>query len=360
MSVKDYLLSHGLRDDGSYIINEKLAHSFIGQSCMAYFLQFDRLPPLPVNIQKFPLAEYAENFWASHINSGNEEYSEIQQRLISAFFQPDGAPITVCLKIYEERFWPKCPLIAYASTCCVPQAVQLLLDKGFDITGEDGAEALQHACRNGHEATVRLLLEKGAAPQSENAIPAACYRGKESIMKLLLEFGLTQKGLNEALSHAIRRQNESLVKLLLENGADANTREEGDIDRPVLCIASSSSNRRIVELLLDYGANINGTGFYGNALYDASYNGQENIVKLLLKNGINIHAGGTLGNALQAASAKGHEEVVKLLLEKSANVNTQGGQYKTALQAALVHGHKSIVKLWNRAVDTVVTKHNSD
>jgi ankyrin repeat protein len=43
--------------------------------------------------------------------------------------------------------------------------VRLLLEKGrtVDATDEDGKTALHLAAEKGHEATVRLLLEKGAA-----------------------------------------------------------------------------------------------------------------------------------------------------------------------------------------------------
>lgn len=41
---------------------------------------------------------------------------------------------------------------------------------------------------------------------------------------------------------------------------------------------------------------------------------------------VNAH-GGDLGNALQAASARGYEKVVQLLLDNGADINKQGGCY---------------------------------
>ena len=43
---------------------------------------------------------------------------------------------------------------------------------------------------------------------------------------------------------------------------------------------------------------------------------------------------GEYGNALQAASVSGHEKVVQMLLDQGADVNAQGGEYGNALQAA--------------------------
>lgn len=44
--------------------------------------------------------------------------------------------------------------------------------------------------------------------------------------------------------------------------------------------------------------------------------------------------GGRLGNALQAASYGGHEKVVQMLLDRGADVNAQGGASGNALQGA--------------------------
>ena len=53
--------------------------------------------------------------------------------------------------------------------------------------------------------------------------------------------------------------------------------------------------------------------------------GCEKIVQLLLDKGADINAqGGHYGNALQAASTGAHEKIVQLLLDNGADVNAQG------------------------------------
>ena len=56
------------------------------------------------------------------------------------------------------------------------------------------------------------------------------------------------------------------------------------------------------------------------------------VVQMLLDKGANVNAqGGEYVNALQAASARGHDQVVQMLLDKEADVNAQGGEYSNAL-----------------------------
>jgi len=69
------------------------------------------------------------------------------------------------------------------------------------------------------------------------------------------------------------------------------------------------------------------------------------LVEPLLDKGADVNAqGGGYGNALQATSVGG-DEVVELLLDKDADVNAQGGLYGNALQAASVGGHEKVVEL---------------
>lgn len=55
--------------------------------------------------------------------------------------------------------------------------------------------------------------------------------------------------------------------------------------------------------------------------------------------------GGTWGNALQAVSSRGHVKMVQMLLDRGANVNAPGGQYGNALQVAAAHGYDKVVQM---------------
>ncbi|KAG9640651.1 hypothetical protein KCU64_g12876, partial [Aureobasidium melanogenum] len=77
-----------------------------------------------------------------------------------------------------------------------------------------------------------------------------------------------------------------------------------------------------------------------------SAGGHDKIVQMLLDSGADVNAqGGEYGNALQAASAGGHEKMVQMLLDRGADANAQGGDYGNALQAASGEGHRKIVQM---------------
>src|ERR1700733_4855624 len=64
MSVKDYLLSRHQIAATEFGIDEKLSHSLIAQTCLAYLLQFDNPDTLnPYTINNYPLAQYAAEYW---------------------------------------------------------------------------------------------------------------------------------------------------------------------------------------------------------------------------------------------------------------------------------------------------------
>ncbi|THX71699.1 hypothetical protein D6D04_09406, partial [Aureobasidium pullulans] len=103
-------------------------------------------------------------------------------------------------------------------------------------------------------------------------------------------------------------------------------------------------------------------GECGNALYAASYYGYGKIVQLLLDKGADVNAkGGHYVNALQAASVRGHDKTVQLLLERQtpelgyrdltnrcldlgAKVEATDKYGETALHYAAENGHLNIVK----------------
>jgi hypothetical protein len=180
----------------------------------------------------------------------------------------------------------------------------------------------------------------------------AAYFGLTDILKLLIETSKADvdskdSGGQTPLSWAAERGHEAVVKLLLETGKGADVNAQGGYYGNALYAASWGGHEKVVELLLSKGADVNARGvYYSNALYAASWGGHEKVVELLLGKGADVNAqGGVYGNALQAASWGGHEKVVELLLGKGADVNARGGDYGSALQAASVRGHEKVVEL---------------
>src|ERR1700733_3030450 len=101
MSVKDYLLSQHHVGETGFGINEKLSHSLIAKTCLAYLLQFENPDMLNLDaIDKYPLAKYAAFYW---VIKAVVDSSDVQQeKLIMALFQPWHTPPFISwLKMYD-------------------------------------------------------------------------------------------------------------------------------------------------------------------------------------------------------------------------------------------------------------------
>src|ERR1700728_4290000 len=104
MSVKDYLLSQHHVGAFGFGLNEKISHSHIAKTCLAYLLQFENFDMLKwVIIDKYPLAQYAAEHWVMHVHYGVEDGTDIQQeKLIMTFFQPwHTAPFISWVKMHD-------------------------------------------------------------------------------------------------------------------------------------------------------------------------------------------------------------------------------------------------------------------
>lgn len=111
--------------------------------------------------------------------------------------------------------------------------------------------------------------------------------------------------------------------------------------------AAYGGHEKVVQTLLDQGADINTRGgYFGNALQAAVWKGHEKVVQILLDQGADINSqGGGFGSALQTAALGGHEKIVQNLLDQGADINFQGGEHGSALQAALLEGHDRVVQI---------------
>jgi len=221
--------------------------------------------------------------------------------------------------------------------------IGLLLDSGGEIGARDikfNCTALYFAVRHGHEATSRLLLNRGAALnvgfEFTTPLHEAAAHGHESVVRMLIQAGedVNRQGgeYGYPLQAASSYGNQSIVQLLLENGALINA--EGGVYGSALQAAVCFGDE-VVRLLLQNGADVNAKGgYYGSPLQGAAITCNADMVRLLLESGADINAEGSIfGSALQSAAYSGHVEIVQLLLEKGADVNAEGGKCGCALQA---------------------------
>src|SRR6202034_3591566 len=167
MSVKDYLLSRHRVAATGFSINEKLSHSHIAQTCLAYLLQFDNPDMLNHDtINNYPLAQYTAEYWIMHVQSGVDEWAEPQQKLVLTLFQPQHTvPFISWVRIHNiDDPWssiknmPSCipSTLYYSSSAGLLPTVQALLKNRVDVNMQEGryGNALQAASYGGHKAIV--------------------------------------------------------------------------------------------------------------------------------------------------------------------------------------------------------------
>ncbi|KAI9452438.1 ankyrin repeat-containing domain protein [Russula earlei] len=147
------------------------------------------------------------------------------------------------------------------------------------------------------------------------------------------------------LGAALYRGHVDAALVLLDHGADTNGTTLGS--RSPLSAAYHGNHVKGMQLLLEHGANVEDRRYFalGTALHDASFRGNVKIVDLLLRHKADANARGVNKQVpLGIASIEGHLEIARLLLKNGADVNAVDPGY-TALSAAAFEGHLDLVRL---------------
>ena len=162
-------------------------------------------------------------------------------------------------------------------------------------------EAVSQNCMR----VVREYMESGADPNvsADGLVPLreACFHENIPMMKYLLEHGANPNGrdpddntsvLESYIHYCYKRVNTAVLRRLLRAGADPNLRNSNDM-RPMFHWAILNNRKRLVSILLEYGADVNQRGDLHDGetpIMIAAYFADISIMEMLLKRGAEVNA----------------------------------------------------------------------
>ncbi|KAK0717711.1 hypothetical protein B0T26DRAFT_802768 [Lasiosphaeria miniovina] len=182
------------------------------------------------------------------------------------------------------------------------KTVGMLLEKGAKINSKDvyGQTPLLWVEHNRHYPVMELLRKKGVKPElkeddlelkdglGRTQLWRAAFEGDQATVRLLLDKGAKIEAKDTwgttPLAMACKHDHEDIVKQLLDKGANFEAKD--DKGRALLMVAFTSGSDASFKLLLDKGANFEAKDNEGMMpLLFASRFGYEVIVTLLLNKG---------------------------------------------------------------------------
>jgi hypothetical protein len=307
--VKEFLtagdrLARHILDVSRYHIRLEAAHTLLVRACLGVLLQLDDRVDRD-NIEGFPLARYAAQYWATHARIENVS-SRIKDGM-ECLFDADKPHFATWLWIYDEDQWglsistirperPKAVPLYYAAMLGFrelaehliakhPQHVtvmggeevtplhvaasaghsdilSLIIEHGADVNGrgQDGDTPLRRASKNGRLEAGRVLLDRGAdfnvqAKAGSTALTGAALNGHVEFARMLLDRGAmidARAHLGRTSLHfAAQNGHTEVVRLLLERGADAHVDENGETPSD---LGSQWRHHEIVEMLSDWNS----------------------------------------------------------------------------------------------------------
>lgn len=193
--------------------------------------------------------------------------------------------------------------------------VELVLSRAVKAADRIKDSCLQLASELGHEAIVRLMLKDSPEAYRERrlaiAFQAACKERQDDLIRVLLKEGAMTKEID--LQTASYQGHDSTVRLLLDHGIDPIAK--GGEFGSALRAASLGGHETVIRTLINRGADVNSQTRLGTALQAASEIGHEGVVQVLLSNGAEATARTRFGTALQFSSRNGQRRIVQMLRE---------------------------------------------
>ena len=300
-SVKEFLtanrLAEPVRGISRYHIRLDAAHMILAQACLGVLLRLDNHIDRD-NIEKFPLARYAAQYWDTHTQFDNA--SSGMKDGIECLFDEEKPHVATWLWIHNKDRGGRS-----MSTMCPEKPAAVPLYYAAMLGFRDLAEHL--ITEHPEHVNVKGGME-------ETPMRVAAVQGHVSVLSLLLEHGAHVDG-------------------------------RGSLGSTPLHRASSNGKVAVGQYLLDHGADINAQERDGwTPLFSAALGGQVEFARMLLKRGarIDVHVKNDGRTALHRAVMTGNIQFVRLLLEHGADVNARTKDGRTP---ALFTGKQEIKEL---------------
>lgn len=185
---------------------------------------------------------------------------------------------------------------ALIKECRNLELIQLIINKGADVTAEYAAISLREAVRNGNSELAKLLINN--------------------------DVNVNSKDINDLtpLMYSIRNRNKELQQLLLNKNADINAKDNRN--NTVLMFATLNDNFELAQQLINKGADVNAKDNVGETvLLHALRGGKEAIAKLLIDSGADVNAKTSYDcTALMFVARQNNHELARLLILKGADI----------------------------------------
>ncbi|KAI1174763.1 hypothetical protein F4777DRAFT_589005 [Nemania sp. FL0916] len=247
--------------------------------------------------ESYPFYDYAAKFWGYHINPSESSNVAVTSCQALPLFKADPS----WMEDDETGFPYKATGLHLAVIFQLEKSIHYLLDEsGYNADPFDGHNAtpLSYAARLGHVGITKVLLEKGADPNTKDhgewtPLLYSAFKGHDIIVDHLLQMGASTEALDKfgrrPLHYAVDGDHGNVVKQLFANGANANITDYHG--RTALLVAVELSLTDMVQCLLEHGADVNQADAFGQTPLSLSIRkGDEKMTKLLTERGASLAA----------------------------------------------------------------------
>jgi hypothetical protein len=254
------------------------AHFQIASTCIAY-LSFDAFSEGPCSsddtmdkrFDDHSLLPYAAVYWGDHTRESPEQrfagsilgFLREEQRvfsLVQAAHVPDKRDR---IYWYSIQFPKNVSAVHVAAASGLEATALLLLENGYNADSRDnyGQTPLSWAAVNGHEAVVRLLLDRADVDADskddygQTPLSGAAQCGKEAVVRLLLYRADVDADSKDddgetPLSRAAENGHEAVVRLLVDR-ADVDADSKDNSGQTPLSWAAANGHEAVVRLISD-------------------------------------------------------------------------------------------------------------